>query len=77
MFTLELADEEANLDSVRAKLGLERADVVESFGVVALDPARRLYAILLDEAAADRLEGTEGVAGPYANPKIEPFGPPK
>ena len=30
-----------------------------------------------EESVAAKLQGHEGVAGPFSNPKIEPFGPPK
>jgi hypothetical protein len=77
MVTLHLSPDEATLPKVRAKLGLTTQEVDSSFGVAQLDPAKGLYAILVDESTADRLEDHESVAGKYSNPKIETFGPPK
>ena len=44
---------------------------------MALNPDQHLYAILVDEHVAAKIEGGQDVVGSYSNPKIEPFGPPK
>jgi hypothetical protein len=76
MMTLRLDPTEANVASVKAKFGLRDDEIDSTFGVVCIDPAQNLYTILVDETTGAKLAGREGVSGPYANPKIEPFGPP-
>jgi len=77
MVTLELDPEQASLAAVRRLLGLEQGEIDASFGVVNISPAEHLYMILVDEATAARVQGAEPVRGVYANPRIEPFGPPR
>jgi hypothetical protein len=43
--------------------------------VVCLSPEERLYAVLVEVDVAAKLGGAAGVKGPFANPRIEPFGP--
>jgi hypothetical protein len=76
MMTVRLDPKEATLARVRRKLKLKKDEIDPVFGVVSLDLDANLYAILVDEAAAARLTGSAGVSSPYANPPIEPFGPP-
>jgi hypothetical protein len=76
MFTVKLEPREVSVDAVRRRLGLEPGELDEQFGVVSIDPEQSLYSILVDERAAPKLEGSEGVQGPYANPPIDTFGPP-
>ena len=49
--------------------------VAELLGVKAL--AEHLYTILVDEAAAARVQDAAPVEGVFGNPRIEPFGPPE
>jgi hypothetical protein len=52
------------------------ADVDANYGLVPIDPDENRYAILVEESAADRVAAQPGAQGPFANPRIEPFGPP-
>ena len=71
------APAEATIPAVARRLGIEASDLDPDFGVTCLDDKKRLYAILVDAAVAARLEGRPGVEGSFANPPIEPFGPPR
>jgi len=77
MLTLRLNPAQATLAHVRDKLKLDAEEIDSDFGVVSIDPAAQLYTVLVDDAAALRVAGTAGVQGPFANPPIEPFGPPR
>jgi hypothetical protein len=75
MVTLRLDPQQASLDGVRRLLGLDEAEVDAGFGVVNISPSERLYTILVDEAAAARVQDAQVVEGVYGNPRVEPFGP--
>lgn len=71
-----------SVDSVCEEYGFERDELDLDFGVIQVDSAESLYTVLVDEKAKDRLEPTlrsdasNQSIGFYANPRIEPFGPP-
>ena len=75
MLTLKLHPREASLARVRRKLDLGPADIDEDFGVVGIDPAQNLYAVMVEEKAAGARAERRGVSGPFSNPRIESFAP--
>jgi hypothetical protein len=75
MVTLRLDPEHASLADVRRLLDLGEDEVDAGFGVVNISPSEHLYTILVDQAAAARVEAPDAVEGVYGNPRIEPFGP--
>jgi hypothetical protein len=75
MVTIRLEDAHANLKQVMERYGLAPEEVDEGFGVVCVSPEQQLYAIVVDDEAAARIEGQHDIAGVFANPKIKPFGP--
>jgi hypothetical protein len=82
MLTVKLPPGQATLAEARQRLGLTEDEVDEEFGLVPLDPAVHTYAVLVPAEVGARVcssaAGQAGeVGGPYANPPIEPFGPPK
>ena len=76
MVTLRLDPAEATLAQVRKKFDLAKGDLDENFGVASIDPSQKLFAILVNEKMASRLEGLPSVGGAFSNPHIDTFGPP-
>jgi hypothetical protein len=76
LLTVTRAPSEASLDAVKRDLGLSDEEIDAEFGVVNIDPEGDRYAVLVEESAAQRVGKEPGVEGPFANPPIEPFGPP-
>lgn len=76
LITVEVPAGDASPEVVARQLGVELADIDATYGIVAIDPERRLYAVrvraaaLPGAAAMDRAKAR----GPFSNPKIAPFG---
>ena len=65
------------VEEICGKLGLAKTDIDGDFGVVEVDPDDHLYTFMVDEQKASEIaQNTADVEGPYANPRIAPFGPP-
>ncbi len=77
LLTLTRDPSRASLEAVKRDLGLSDEEIDDDFGVVSIDPKGNRYAVLVEDQAAGRVGGTQGVEGPFANPPIEPFGPPE
>ena len=77
MLTVRLDPDRATLKEVQRRLGLSPDEIDDDFGVVNIDPEQNLYAIMVEEQTGARLSDDPDVKGPYANPRIEPFGPPQ
>jgi hypothetical protein len=73
MLTLKLPRRRATVQSVQKRLGLAPSEIDATFGVVPIDPEHDLYTVLVTPEAAERVKGTPGVGGPFANPPIEPI----
>lgn len=63
------------------RLGVQVSALDASYGVVATDPADRLFTALVRSELADqvatRLCGGDQLEGVFSNPRIEPFDPPQ
>ena len=80
MFTVDWPQGAPTLQEVAQVIGLPPSYLDESFGVRLIDPKTHTYAVLCrSEACADRATGSAGpgVEGPYSNPGIGTFGPPR
>jgi hypothetical protein len=68
-----------SLDEVKQRFGLNDEEIDDTFGVIEVDPKTHTCTILVEEAAAARITGRPDWkgGGPYSNPKIAPFGPPR
>ncbi|WP_326640920.1 hypothetical protein OG884_00260 [Streptosporangium sp. NBC_01755] len=66
---------DATLAQAMRHLGLPEEDVDTGYGLVLIDPDQNLYGLRVTEAAARRVDPAAG-GGPYADPRIEPYGPP-
>jgi hypothetical protein len=79
MFSLIWEQGEPTIDEICERYGFQPDEIDDRFGVIEVDPQDRLYTILVDSDAAQRARGereTHPPEGPYANPPIQPFGPP-
>ncbi|GAA0462844.1 hypothetical protein [Streptomyces olivaceiscleroticus] len=65
----------STLQDAQRRLGLADDEVDAAYGLVSIDPARNLFALMVTEEAGSRIKGLPGTQGPYANPRIHPFGP--
>jgi hypothetical protein len=67
----------ATLQTAMERLDLAPDEVDTDYGLVPVDPDRGTFVLLVTEPAGRRVGSAEGAAGPFANPRIEPFGPPQ
>jgi hypothetical protein len=65
----------ATLEQAMQRLDLTEEEVDTAYGLVALDPDQGLYALRVTEAAGRRAAPADG--GPFSDPPIEPYGPPR
>jgi hypothetical protein len=72
-----------SIEDVCKLFALKPDEIDPKFGVIATDPSEGIYTVLIDAKATKRVEATlktrsyDPAEGVFANPKIEPFGPPK
>ena len=77
MMTVELPGDAATLGEAAKRLGLAQEALDPEYGIVPVDPDNGLYSVLVEESISRHAKGRDGVGGPFSNPRIEPFGPPR
>lgn len=77
MMTVRCAGGAPDLSEAAGRLGVAAEKLDADFGVVAVDPDRGVYAVLLCDAADAPSTPAEDVEGPFSNPGVAPYGPPE
>lgn len=74
MMTIQSPGGRPTLAAAAELLRVPVSSMDETFGVVLIDPERRLYAVRVDaDALAVDEPSDPRVKGPFANPRIEPL----
>jgi hypothetical protein len=72
-----------SLDEVRRLFNLKVDEIDPQFGVIATDPDKSIYTVLVASKASERVRAVlatrprDPAEGIFANPRIEPFGQPE
>ena len=72
-----------SMDEVRRLFSLQTGEIDTAYGVIATDPSQGLYTVLVDAKARGRVDAAlakrprDAAEGLFANPRIQPFGPPE
>jgi hypothetical protein len=78
MFTIQVDDGAPTLAEAAQIMQIQECDLDRGFGVVAVDPKRGIYTVLLrPEAPREPSTNSPQVEGPFSNPGIGHFGPPR
>lgn len=78
MMTIQ-AESRPTLEGIRQRYGLAEVDLDTHFGIIEVDPDEGLYTFMVDEQRAKAVgaRAAEHFSGPYSNPRISTFGPPR
>jgi len=66
-----------SIERAAEMLGVNAEAMDRGFGVVLIDPSKHLYAVQVRASAlpASGTGSADGYSGPFANPRIDTFGP--
>jgi hypothetical protein len=78
LFTIASSTGAPSLAEASRILGVDESALDPDFGVRLIDPRQHLYAVLVDETQASKVKAGEGsVKGPFSDPRISDYGPPR
>jgi hypothetical protein len=78
LFTISSIAGAPSLTQASQMLGVDESALDPEFGVRLIDPRQHLYAVLVNETQAPQVKAQDGsVKGPFSNPGISDFGPPR
>ena len=70
-------EEEITLEELAVLTDVPLEALDENYGLILVSKRRGRYAFMVDPTYVEKLKEHESILGPYANPKIETFGPPR
>jgi hypothetical protein len=70
-------DGSKTIEAVAKALKIPKASIDLKYGVVEVDPEARLFAVMVEQQPVITENVEKVFRGPFANPKIETFGPRK
>jgi hypothetical protein len=81
LFSIIWKDGEPSVEQICKEYGFQPQEIDPNFGIIEIDPRDGLYSIRVDQEAALRVrkqlgEDIPDIEGPFADVRIEPFGPP-
>jgi hypothetical protein len=78
MYTIDWPRGTPSLQEAASALKVQPSDLDPGFGVVLVDPKTNTYTVLCRAATCSSAAGADGmVKGPFSNPAIGGYGPPR
>ena len=78
IMTISGGQEQLSIERVAKDLSVPLCAFDAQFGVILVDPKRDIYAIRVDpDQMPEAIRSDFILSGPFSDPKIAPFGPPK
>jgi hypothetical protein len=77
LMTVECAGSPPRLEDAALALGVPVSALDTGFGIIQIDPSKNLCAVQVLASAVPKTKDAGNFKGPFANPRIETFGPPK
>jgi hypothetical protein len=78
MMVVHWPEGQPSVEDIMQKFQLSPDEIDQSYGPALIDDAKKDYVVMVESSSAEKIrqEG-RGYQGPFSNPVIEPFGPPK
>ena len=77
LMTVKCAGESPRLIDAATALNVPVSALDSTFGIIPIDPALGLFAVQVLSSAVNEPTEAKDYSGPFSNPRIETFGPPK
>lgn len=78
MMNVQCLGDQPSIEFVAKKLNVTVSAIDAKFGVILVDLEHHIYTVRVDKDQLPKdMQQSEGVSGPYSDPKIAPFGTPE